>query len=125
MKKLFLMFFLTLIYFVPISYAGDADNADYAYGEVVAVSDGQLTLLEYDYELDEELKVDYLVTPQTAATNIAKVALLAKGDTVEVYYKESDGKRAAQMIIKDDMPNSTDDQILAIEPKDQLTDEIR
>jgi hypothetical protein len=87
------------------------DNSDYSYGEVVKASEQNLSVLEYDYEMDEERTVDYNVTPNTVLTNIAKAAQLAKGDTVEVYFKEeTGGKRVAQMVIKDDTANPVEDQ---------------
>jgi hypothetical protein len=86
------------------------DSSDYSYGEVVKATDKDLSVLEYDYEMDEERTVNYSVNPETALTNIGKAAQLAKGDTVEVYFKDVGGAKMAQMIIKDDTANPAEDQ---------------
>jgi hypothetical protein len=94
----------------PSSEEQPLDNSDYSYGEVVQATDKDLTVLEYDYEMDQEQTVQYNVDASTALTNIAKVTQLAKGDTVEVYFKDVKGTRVAQTIIKDDTANPVDDQ---------------
>ena len=114
-------FFLTalccsILLALPVWSAEQALNtADYAYGEVVQSSNDQLVISEYDYEMDEELQVTYTINSQTAFTNVADAVKLAKGDAVEIYYKESNGKRVADMVIKDDMPNPVDDQAPPVE----------
>jgi hypothetical protein len=89
----------------------DMEGDDYSYGEVVTASDQELSVLEYDYEMDVERTVVYKVDANTALTNIKKVAELVKGETVEVYFKEKEGGvRTAEMVIKDDTANPVDDQ---------------
>ena len=86
------------------------DNSDYSYGEVVSVDQQDISVLEYDYEMDEEKTVSYHIKPETALINLKKAADLAKGDTVEIYFKDEGGVKVAQMIIKDDTANPVDDQ---------------
>ena len=86
-----------------------SDDSDYSYGEVVKVADQKLSVLEYDYEMDGEKTVDYSVTKDTALTNIDKISELAKGDTVEVYFKDAaDGSKVALTVIKDTNTNPND-----------------
>jgi len=113
MKQAVLLYLLIFL-LIPVSSHSaqeepEIDGSDYSYGEVVSATDQSLAVLEYDYESDEEKTVSYSVMSDTVLTNVGKVGDLVKGDTVEVYFKDADGNKAAQMIIKDDTANPTDD----------------
>lgn len=115
MKRIVALFCLSFLLVFPVTGHSaeeepELDSSDYSYGEVVSATDQAVAVLEYDYESDEEKAVSYNVTPQTVLTNVGKVTELVKGDTVEVYFKDADGAKSAQMIIKDDTANPDDDQ---------------
>jgi len=101
--------FLAVPAFCTQAVAED-ESSDYSYGEVVKATDQGLTVLEYDYEMDQERAVDYSVSAATSLNNVAKAGQLAKGDTVEIYFKNVNGAKVADAIIKDDASDPVDDQ---------------
>jgi len=94
----------------------DADGQDVALiglGVVAKVDAESLVLVEYEYESDEELEVSYQVNDRTQFDNIASLADLQPGDSVEVVYADEAGKKVALAISKEE--NYIEDDQIEIE----------
>ena len=88
--------------------APEATEEDrYTFGTVDSVSDKDIAIQEYDYDNDQDIKVTYAVSADTKFYNVASVTELAKGDSVEIYYKEADGQKTATMISKEEVKEDT------------------
>ena len=92
----------------PAAVASDASDSlvadiNYSYGIVTSVSPEEITLLEYDYDRDEEVQVTYKIDAQTELNNIGSVDKIAQNDEVEIYYVENGGIKLAQSIEKEDL----------------------
>ncbi|MDP2652829.1 MAG: hypothetical protein Q8Q08_02235 [Candidatus Omnitrophota bacterium] len=88
---------------VPVLQAQPFDeDVQYAFGAVVKASAERLTVLEYDYDKDQEVEISYAVSPETKLIRLTALAELTSEDVVDVYYKETGGQRAAVMIAKEE-----------------------
>ena len=95
-----------------VTNAGDAaENApdendlgkdeDFAFGTVVSIGDNSLTILEYNFDNEQEVQMIYDVNADTKFENVSSIKEIAVNDEVEVNFKEQDGKKVATFISKD------------------------
>ena len=77
-------------------------GTEYAYGVVANVSPDQIVLLEYDYDTDEDIEVVYNIDAGTKFENADSLQGIVIDDSVEIYYKEIEGKKIASIIAKED-----------------------
>src|SRR3989338_3107247 len=75
-----------------------AEDVNYSYGTVVSITGDQLVVLEYDYDKDAEVEVIYQVPVTAEFNNVQALADLKKDDNIEIYYKEAEGKKVAEII---------------------------
>lgn len=75
-----------------------AEDVNYSYGTVVSITGDQLVVLEYDYDKDAEVEVTYQVPATAEFNNVKTLADLKKDDNIEIYYKEAEGKKVAEII---------------------------
>ncbi len=75
-----------------------AEDVNYSYGTVASISGDQLAVLEYDYDKDAEVEVTYQVPATAEFNNVQALADLKKDDNIEIYYKEAEGKKVAEII---------------------------
>jgi hypothetical protein len=98
----------------PATEAGtstDNINALYTYGSVVRTGVDQVTIMEYDFEKDQDVEVSYTVTPQTVLQGIKLMEELKPNDDVEIMYQDVEGKRVAKIVSKStDTENTTGGQ---------------
>ncbi|OGX25463.1 MAG: hypothetical protein A2787_09950 [Omnitrophica WOR_2 bacterium RIFCSPHIGHO2_01_FULL_48_9] len=85
------------------SDSSDAIDISYSYGIVTSVSPEEITLLEYDYDRDEEVQVVYKIAADTEFNNIGSVDKIAKNDEVEIYYVDEAGIKTAKSIEKEEV----------------------
>ena len=76
-------------------------DEDFAFGTVVSVGDNSLTILEYNFDTEQEVQMTYEANAETKYENVAALKELMANDEVEVNYKEQDGKKVATFISKD------------------------
>ncbi|HNV23694.1 MAG TPA: hypothetical protein PLH56_03030 [Candidatus Omnitrophota bacterium] len=76
------------------------DDQLFGFGQVVEISKQAMTLLEYDFETDQELQIVYVLNEQTALDNIASLDEIKVDDEIGVNYEEKDGKKIAKTIFK-------------------------
>ena len=57
-----------------------------------------MVVLEYDYDKDAEVQVTYQVSAKAEFNNVKALADLKKDDNIEIYYKDADGKKVAEII---------------------------
>lgn len=76
-----------------------------AFGTLAAVADaeGELTVLEYDFDTDQDVKIIYMIDEDTEYENITDASQLVVGDPVELIYVEMDGKRIALVVTKEQL----------------------
>ena len=79
----------------------DNDEMSYSYGSVVSTAADKIVLSEYDYESDQDVEVSYQVAAETTVENVKAITDLVKGDNVEIFFKEVDGAKKAQVITKE------------------------
>ena len=85
------------------------EELKYSFGTVVSVANNQLTILEYDDDMEKEIEVVYNANEQTQYKNINALSELAKDDSVEIFYNEKDSKRMASQIIKEVLTQDTEE----------------
>lgn len=78
-----------------------ADDEEFAFGTVVSVAAESITILEYNFDTEEEVQVTYDVNASTAYENVKALNEIAANDEVEINYKEVNGKKTATFISKD------------------------
>ncbi len=93
---------------VPEEEAPVGEELKYSFGTVVSVGNNQVTVLEYDDDMEKEVEVVYNVNAQTQFKNVNALDELAKDDSIELFYNEKDGNRVASQIIKEILTQDTD-----------------
>ncbi len=83
----------------PMDEVAD-DNAMYTYGNVVTAGEGVISVLEYDFENDQDIEIGYSVNEETVFQNLTGLEEVQAGDEVEIMYEEADGQRVAKMVSK-------------------------
>ncbi|MBU4313121.1 MAG: hypothetical protein KJ706_10465 [Candidatus Omnitrophica bacterium] len=71
---------------------------DYSWGMAVKVSAKEITLMEYDYETDQDINVVYRIDPDVELYNIESMEDIAEGDTIEIDYVLDDKDKIAKVI---------------------------
>ncbi len=89
------------------------DEMNYSYGKVLNITPEQIIITEYDYEKDKEVEITYKIDQTLVLQNITSLNDLAKGDEVEIYFEEKEGKKKAIIISRpegeDNSPGPDDD----------------
>jgi hypothetical protein len=81
--------------------ADDTADEDFAFGTVVNVSDTQITILEYDFDSEEEKQNTYTLNGETKYENVSSPKEILPNDEVELNFKEDNGAKIATMVYKD------------------------
>ena len=76
------------------------DDQLFGFGQVAEISASAMTLVEYDFETDQELQMVYVIDGDTKLDNIASLDEIKVDDEVGVNYEEKDGKKMAKTIFK-------------------------
>ncbi|MBL7072166.1 MAG: hypothetical protein ISS33_00120 [Candidatus Omnitrophica bacterium] len=97
MRKFFLMAVISVVLSVTMFSVfavaqEQEDLVDSAYGTVVSISDGSVTLNEYDFDLDTEKSMIYEITADTELENIDSLEEIKAGSEVSVECIVKDGK---------------------------------
>jgi hypothetical protein len=79
----------------------DAADEDFAFGTVVKVNDTQITILEYDFDSEEEKQNTYTLNSETKYENVSSPKEILPNDEVELNFKEDNGTKIATMVYKD------------------------
>ena len=94
MRRFLVTFSLLMPLIIPSLWA-QADweyNAESTSGIVNKISKSQLTLKEYDYEVEKEVDVTYDIDPKVELVGMKTLTDLAPGDEVEIQYLEEENK---------------------------------
>ncbi len=94
-------FFLIISFFllgVNPHFVNADEGSEFAYGTVLAISDAQITVQEYDYEKDQEIQNNYMMTKETEIDGVPSLALVSVGDEVDIVYAVIDVQRVAQSL---------------------------
>jgi hypothetical protein len=86
-------------------YAGV--TGQFAFGTIVTIIGDNITVEEYDFAHDSDVKNEYRVDDHTDYGNVSNRADLAAGDKVVVEYIESDGGRLILTLVKEAGHEST------------------
>jgi hypothetical protein len=81
---------------------------EYSFGRVIAVTESQIIVKEYDYSSEEDVEVVYIITSETVLINVETYVELLIGDDVEIDYKDSNGQKIAMVIAKELLENTED-----------------
>ncbi len=93
-------------FFPSRARAEDADmDVKYSYGTVKTVSGSEITIIEYDYEKDEDSEVAYDMKG-AKLENVRSAADIGADDTVDLMYREENGRR---VVINASVEKATDD----------------
>ena len=102
LKKVLLLLvagcFIVSLPMVPAWGQEDLENYefyDFTFGTVVRISKVSITILEYDFEKDEDVEMAYDLVESTELINIEAISDLRIGDEIEMEFKEEEGKRLA------------------------------
>lgn len=114
MRKYFLILFLILavstFIWVRAAVAQEAEElTEYAYGTIVNLNSEKLTLLEYDYNKDEDVELIYLIDPEVNLKNITALDELKAGENVEIDFLIKNGQKIA-LVISLDKPGVLEDE---------------
>lgn len=86
-------------------------DINYSYGIVTNISPAEITLLEYDYDRDEEIQVTYKIDAETEFNNLDSIDKVVKSDEIEIYYVNQDGVKLAKSIEKEELTIGEEDLI--------------
>ncbi len=112
MKKgiVYLLFlgFFSLCFLATSSFAQDSMDEEttietemyFASGVVDSSSEGQIVILEYDFDAGQEVKVAYSLDAQTQFVGVSGYSDIQPGDDVEIEYQVTDDKNIAIRIEK-------------------------
>ena len=89
----------------------DTADESFAMGTVAKVSPAEITIIEYDYDADEEKEMSYLVNPETQFENVTSLGEIAPGDNVGISFKEIDGHHVAVLIAKELIVPDEEDRV--------------
>lgn len=78
--------------------AQEEEEVKYSWGTVNSVSSNQIIVAEYVYSSDEEVDVTYTIDPKVELKNINSLKDIAVGDSVDIDYVITKGKRVAKVI---------------------------
>jgi len=97
MRKLFFMliiatFLLATMFSARAIAQGKEDLVDSAYGTVVSVSEGFVTINEYNFDLDTEKSMVYEITSETELENTDSLENVKPESEVSLEYIVQDGK---------------------------------
>lgn len=81
-----------------VSLAQEEEELEYSWGIVSSVSSNQIVVTEYDYDSDEEVDATYTVDPQADIRNVESLKDIKVGDSIEIDYVVSAGKKVAKII---------------------------
>ena len=98
MKKVLVVLGLLLFAgFVSVNtsavYAQEDETEEYSWGTVAEITSGQVVIVEYNYETEEEQNETYLIAPDVELLGIAALSEIKAGDSVEFRYAMQDGKK--------------------------------
>lgn len=102
MKKaivLLMMVFGFMMATVP-SYSQEEAEEVYAFGVVDGVSGTEIIVKEFDYEQENEVNVTYALTDETDFENIEVATDLVKGEEVELFFVDNNGKKEVVWLLK-------------------------
>jgi len=88
-----------------------------AFGTLTAITEGQLTLLEYDFDTDQDVEAVYAIDEDTEYENVADASQLVVDDPVEIIYMEMEGARIALVVTKEKL-DIEDDSLSEVDPMD-------
>ncbi|MFH1395296.1 MAG: hypothetical protein ABIH09_03985 [Candidatus Omnitrophota bacterium] len=95
-KTLFLLIMsviLVTVVFSPFAVSQEQEDLEnYTDGTVVNVSDGIITISEYDFDVDGEKNVVYEITSESEFENVDSLGNIQKGNEVSIEYIVKDGK---------------------------------
>ena len=103
MKNLLMAMFVLLFLgsvVSSISVAGEEIDTEFSYGIVVEISDGVLTLEEYDVDADESNEVIYEIDSEVELVGADSLEDITVGDSVEVEYILGDDEKGKVVYIK-------------------------
>lgn len=71
------------------------------FGLITKISPTQVSILEYDYDTDEEVEVSYVISGDTKFENVGSVAELKEEDFIELVYISENNTKIAKSIKKE------------------------
>ncbi|MCA9398387.1 MAG: hypothetical protein KC618_01475 [Candidatus Omnitrophica bacterium] len=78
------------------------DDADFTFGKVEEISQDHVTISEFDPEQDMDVNVVYDLARDVILDNIQSLDEILVGDLIDIEYEESNGKKIAKVIAKDE-----------------------
>jgi len=70
----------------------------YSWGSVQEITSSKLVTLEYDYENEQEVEIEYNIESDLELNYVDSIEEINVGDSVEVEYEEIDDKKIARII---------------------------
>ncbi|MDO8580614.1 MAG: hypothetical protein Q7S13_03955 [Candidatus Omnitrophota bacterium] len=93
--------------FIVAQVQADEEELNYAYGQVIQVSDGQIVLTEIN--LDEQpVQSTYTSNDQTVYENVDSLANIAVNDNIEIFYRVDGDTKIAVSVIKEEEDTGAD-----------------
>jgi len=99
---------------------GIEDDLMVTYGTIVSMADDKIVILEYDFDLDEDIEVAYMVDENTLFEEIESLGDLRVDDPLEIVYEEKGDERLALLIKKEDFGIDDLEEIDALEDSDDM-----
>lgn len=106
MKKYILFLIITFFSFnlLPIyaqdnaAYTQQQEEIDYSYGKIVSINQDKIEISEYDYDKNEEVKVNYVIASDVELRNLNSSKDLLVGDNIEIDYIVKDNQKIIKVI---------------------------
>ncbi|MFH1782545.1 MAG: hypothetical protein ABH848_02900 [Candidatus Omnitrophota bacterium] len=75
-----------------------AQEEQYAWGAVKSITPSEISISEFDYELEKDVAIAYVIDKDTKLDNFKSISEISMGDNVEVEYIQKDDQKIAKTI---------------------------
>ena len=75
---------------------------EFTFGKIVRISKEQVTIMEYNFEQEQEMEGAYEIGESTEFLNVEGLSALRVDDDVEIEFRPVDGKNIIMAIAKDE-----------------------
>ena len=101
---------------------GIEEDIAVTFGTVTSVADGAITILEYDFDADQDVEVTYVIDEDTEYENITAASELQMDDPVEIVFIEMEEQKFALIVKKEDL--TLEDEPLAEDEGGEAEEEM-
>lgn len=97
-KMLLPVFMCVALFFSAAQIFAQEENMEYSWGTVKSMSSGRVTVVEYNFDSDEDVEVTYSVGPEVKLEGVEFLSGIAVDDSLDIEYIVKNNKKIAVAI---------------------------